>query len=97
MAYKDLAERCVITMTGSTEDNDDFRVFYMKPNSPFLEEPRKQNTFRNEFVGKIGTAPAPEPLTYIADDLHRSYNTQIMDKSNPHKVKEELCMFFKRR
>lgn len=70
MAYKDLAERCVITATNNAEgmyiilfyvlsfliaaDNDDHRVFYMKPKSPFLDEPRKQNTYRNEFVSKIG-------------------------------------------
>ena len=78
-------------------DNDDHRVFYMKPKSPFLEEPRKQNTYRNEFVSKIGQAPAPEPLTYLADDLHRAFVEQTMDRSNPAAVKDELCQFYKRR
>ena len=114
MAYKDLAERCVITASNNAEgmliftlvislffitaiDNDDHRVFYMKPKSPFLEEPRKQNTYRNEFVSKIGQAPAPEPLTYLADDLHRAFVEQTMDRSNPAAVKDELCQFYKRR
>ena len=43
----------------------------MKPKSPFLQEPRVQNQYRNEFVRQIGQAPTPEPLTLLADDLHK--------------------------
>jgi hypothetical protein len=46
----------------------------MKPQSPFLEEPRAQNQYRNEFVRAVGQAPPPEPLTFLADDLHKVSN-----------------------
>ena len=39
MAYKDLAERCLLNP--NQLDKGDRRVFYMKPNTPFLQEPRE--------------------------------------------------------
>ena len=49
----------------------------MKPNSPFLDEPRAQNQFRNEFIRQIGQAPQAEPLNLLADDLHKVSQIQI--------------------
>jgi hypothetical protein len=75
----------------------------------FLEEPRKQNLFRNNFVKTVSTPPAPEPLTLLADDLYKvrrildltnqikELMDQIKDKSCPSLTKDELCNFFKRR
>jgi len=37
----------------------------------FLEEPRKQNIYRNNFVKSVSTPAAPEPFTLYADDLYR--------------------------
>lgn len=87
MAYKDLADRCLINpdhvgkylLQVNNISNEFYRkiekgerrVFYMKPKSPFLQEPRVQNQYRNEFVRQIGQAPTPEPLTFLADDLHK--------------------------
>ena len=89
MAYKDLADRCLLNPEHvgkyseplwSSNSNlclklpierGERRVFYMKPKSPFLQEPRVQNQYRNEFVRQIGQAPCPEPLTFLADDLHK--------------------------
>lgn len=39
MAYKDLAERCLLNP--NQLDKGDRRVFYMKPSTPFLQEPRE--------------------------------------------------------
>ena len=53
-------------------DKGDKRVFYLRPTqNVFLEEPRKQNLYRNSFVKAVSTPPAPEPLTLLADDLYR--------------------------
>ncbi|CDW82479.1 UNKNOWN [Stylonychia lemnae] len=95
MTYKDLADRCLINT--QQIDKGDKRVFYLKPQSVFLEEPRKQNQFRNDFVKMVQNPPAPEPFTLFADDLHRDYITQIQDKSNPYLTKIELANFYKRR
>jgi hypothetical protein len=96
MAYKDLAERCVLQIKPGDQSND-YRCFYMQPDSVFLQEPRVQNQFRNGFVRAVGQPPSSEPLTLFADDLHKAYNSDVQDKSNPDFVKDELCNFFKRR
>jgi hypothetical protein len=41
MAYKDLADRCFLAK--DQVDKGEKRIFYIKPNSPFLDEPRNQN------------------------------------------------------
>lgn len=40
MAYKDLADRCIIEIRKEEELTGDKRCFYIAPKSPFLEEPR---------------------------------------------------------
>ncbi len=79
--YKDLADRCLINTqfigkifsnSFILTDKGDKRVFYLRPkDNIFLEEPRKQNLFRNQFVRTVSTPPAPEPFTLYADDLYR--------------------------
>jgi hypothetical protein len=49
----------------------DNRCFYMQPQNPFLEEPRVQNQYRNKFVREVGHPAGAEPLTLMADDLHK--------------------------
>lgn len=85
MSYKDLADRCLLSR--DEVEKGETRVFYMKPKSPFLEEPRAQNQYRNEFVRAVGQAPPPEPLTFFADDLHKGFIEKTMDKSNPDAVR----------
>lgn len=55
------------------------RCFYLKPNTPFLDEPRKQNQYRHEFIRQIGQAPQPEPLTFLADDLQK-VSSSVLDE-----------------
>jgi hypothetical protein len=55
MIYKDLSERCMINPHHI--DKGEKRVFYLKARTPFLEEPRAQNKFRNEFISKISQIP----------------------------------------
>jgi hypothetical protein len=81
LAYKDLADRCMIQITkkGKLQHHShllddqlgDKRAFYLTPSSPFLQNPRDQNQFRNNFVREITEAPHPEPVTLFADDLHK--------------------------
>ena len=62
----------VIVVLRNFIDKGDKRVFYLRPQeNVFLEEPRKQNLFRNTFVKTVSTPPAPEPFTLYADDLYR--------------------------
>ena len=44
MQLKEISSRCLIDMENISKN--DQRVFYFKPNSPFLEDPEKQKTFR---------------------------------------------------
>jgi hypothetical protein len=48
MIYKDLSERCLINPHHI--DKGEKRVFYLKARTPFLEDPRTQNKFRNDFI-----------------------------------------------
>ena len=48
LIYEDLAERCLINP--QSLGKGDKRVFYLKPDSPFLLPPREQNKIRNEFI-----------------------------------------------
>ena len=43
----------------------------MRPETIFLEEPRNQNQFRNDFIRQISTPPMPEPFTLMADDFQK--------------------------
>ena len=45
----------------------DNRVFYIRPETIFLEDPRVQNAFRNDFMKQIANPPQPEPFTIMAD------------------------------
>lgn len=46
-------------------------MFYLKPETVFLQEPRVQNQFRNEFINQVSAPPIPEPFTVMADDIFR--------------------------
>jgi hypothetical protein len=81
MAYKELAERCVLKVNPSpntgTAGSTDYRCFYMQPDTVFLHEPRLQNQFRNNFIRAVGQPPSPEPPCLLADDLHKAYSSAI--------------------
>ena len=54
-------------------DQVDHRVYYFKPDSFLLDEPEKQRQYRDALLKKIGSMPKPEPITYLGDELHRSF------------------------
>ena len=64
-----------------TIGKEDSRVFYMRPETVFLEEPRIQNQFRNDFTKQISTPPGPEPFTLMADDVQKAIIEDVMDQS----------------
>ena len=51
----------------------------MRPETIFLEDPRIQNAFRNDFLKQISTPPQPEPFTMMADDVHKAMLEEVKD------------------
>jgi len=78
-------------------EKGDHRVFYIKPDTVFLEEPRVQNLKRAEFLKQISQPPQPEPFCLMADDLHKAMIEDIRDMSSPDTVREMMAKFFTRR
>ena len=69
----------------------------MRPDTVFLEEPREQNQFRNDFIKQISTPPQPEPFTLYADDMHRAVLEDVQVQNLPTDMKDVIGSFFKRR
>lgn len=63
----------------------------------FLEEPRLQNQFRNEFIRQISAPPQPEPFTLMMDEVHKSIVEEVRFANDPTSVKDGIFKFFKRR
>jgi hypothetical protein len=88
MLYKDLADRCIINPTETSKfrvglmilaTTGDNRVFYIRPDTIFTQEPRIQNAYRNEFVRQVSAPPAAEPFTLMADDFHKRMLADVSD------------------
>ena len=69
----------------------------MRPETVFLEEPRIQNQFRNDFIKQISTPPAPEPFTLMADDVQKAIIQDVRDQSMPDEMRQTIGAFYKRR
>ena len=76
---------------------EDSRVFYMRPETVFLEEPRIQNQFRTDFIKQLSTPPQPEPFSIIADDVQKAITEDIKDMSRPNDVRVMMTQFYRRR
>lgn len=72
-------------------------MFYIRPETIFLEDPRVQNAFRNDFMKQISTPPQPEPFTLMADDVHKAMLEDARDKSFPPAIRADMIKFYKRR
>lgn len=72
-------------------------MFYMRPSSMFMEEPRLQNQFRSDFIRQISQCPQPEPFTLMMDELHRQLNEEVRFRNDPTSVKDDMVKFFRRR
>ena len=57
----------------------DNRVFYIRPETVFLEDPRRQNAFRIDFLKQISAPPAPEPFTIMADQFQKAMIEDVKD------------------
>ena len=75
----------------------DNRVFYIRPETIFLEDPRVQNAFRNDFMKQISTPPQPEPFTIMADEMHKAMLEDARDKSGAPMIRDDMIKFYKRR
>ena len=74
--FKDLKQKCVIDIKQKSglfdSGMDDNQVFYFKPETFLLDEPEKQRAYREQLLKRISHPPKPEPISYLADELHRS-------------------------
>ena len=52
-------------------EKGDNRVFYFKPETFLLDDPEKQRIFREKLLKRVTQVPAPEPITYMGDELHK--------------------------
>ena len=77
MQLKDISSRCMIDMENITKN--DFRVFYFKPNSPYLEDPEKQKAFRQDFLDTVGNIRQPNATLGLADQLDGEMRETIID------------------
>ena len=75
----------------------DNRVFYIRPETVFLEDPRRQNAFRIDFLKQISAPPAPEPFTIMADQFQKAMIEDVKDQSMPTDVRHMMVKFYKRR
>ena len=95
MNYKELKKRCKVDIT--TVNKTDKTVYYFKPDTFLLDKPERQAYFRESLLKKISAMPKPEPITYLGDEMHRSFLSTVADQSRPTICKKNLAMFFKRR
>lgn len=95
MNYKELKDRCIIDI--STVNKTDKPVYYFKPDTFLMDDPDRQRYFRESLLKKISAMPKPEPITYLGDEMHRSFLSTVADQSRPTICKKNLAMFFKRR
>lgn len=95
MNYKELKDRCIIDI--STVNKTDKPVYYFKPDSFLMDDPDRQRYFRESLLKKISAMPKPEPITYLGDEMHRTFLATVADQSRPTLCKKNLAMFFKRR
>jgi hypothetical protein len=45
----------------------------MTPESPFLDEPEKLKSYRQQLLKQISTIPQPEPIILTAHDLQKVF------------------------
>ena len=76
---------------------DEHTVYYFKPETFLLDDPERQQKYRDSLIKKISTIQKPEPITNLGDELHKSMCKTVADRSTPKIVKQNLCDFYKRR
>ena len=67
MQLKDISSRCMIDMENIQKSDN--RVFYFKPNSPFLEDPEKQRVMRQDFLDTVGSLKPTSSAKGLPDQL----------------------------
>ena len=77
MNFKDLQSRCIIDI--ATVNKTDKQVYYFKPDTFLMDDPDRQRYFRESLIKKISGTPKPEPITYLGDEMHRSFLATVAD------------------
>lgn len=62
-----------------------------------LLNPEQARQWRKDYIKRVTELPTAEPLTLVADDMHRYAIDCVADRSAPEKARVELAQFFKRR
>lgn len=44
-----------------------------------MDDPDRQRYFRESLIKKISGTPKPEPITYLGDEMHRSFLATVAD------------------
>lgn len=52
-------------------DANEKRLYYMPPNSPFLDEPEKLKGYRQQLLRQVSNIPQPEPVLLMAHELQK--------------------------
>ena len=52
-------------------DANEKRLYYMAPDSPFLDEPEKLKNYRQRLIKQVSTIPQPEPILLMAHELQK--------------------------
>lgn len=77
MTFKELSARCIVDI--NTVNKTDKPVYYFKPDTFLLEDAEGQRYFRESLLKKIGAIPKPEPITYLGDEMHRTFLATVAD------------------
>ena len=96
--FKDLRDRCVIDIKEDVHiSSEEKKVFYFRPDTFLLDDTERQRQYRESLLRKISGIPKPDPLTYLGDDIHRSFCQSIANRSTPRMTKATLSEFFQTR
>lgn len=73
--FKDLQMRCVVDLTptdNDEEDGENLNVFYFKPDTFLLDDPEKQQEYRETLLQNISSVPKPPQMSFLGDQLHKN-------------------------
>lgn len=72
-------------------------MFYFRPDTFLLDDTEKQRQYRENLLKKISGIPKPEPISYLGDEIHRSFSMAVADRSGPKLTKATLADFYAHR
>lgn len=74
-------------MEDRPKSGDESNVFYCKPETFLLQDPEYQRQYREQTLKKVAGVPKPEPISFLGDELYRTFVMTVADRSSPDKMK----------